>query len=132
MNDIKVLTALERRPLTVENLSYSLGLPLEETREVVQRLWDEDYIDSTTRTVNSMGGSYGSAIGAAAGGAAGVLLGPIGAAIGAAIGALTGAAISDQFSSGGSEKRFFSDSDTYFILTSKGHYRLHPPTAPNS
>ncbi|MBD2102233.1 hypothetical protein [Leptolyngbya sp. FACHB-261] len=82
-----VLQALERRPLTVENLSYILNQPLEAVRGVVKQLWCKGYVDSTTSSLWHK-----------------VL--PI-------IGRTQ------------TEPRF-SDQDTYFTLTAKGHFRLHP------
>ncbi|MFN6568006.1 hypothetical protein A6770_23300 [Nostoc minutum NIES-26] len=130
MDDIRrILTALERRPLTVENLAYALGLPLEETREVMMRLWDEGYIDTTTSV------SSGAKIGAITGSTiVGGVIGAMAAGIfGAAIGAVLGNTVGDQIvPAGRQEKRqktVISDSQTYFILTSKGHYHLHPPTS---
>jgi outer membrane lipoprotein SlyB len=121
MDDTKILTALERQPLTVENIAYGLGLPVDETREIILRLLHEGYIDTTTSV--SSGITIGAIVGSTIFG--GLIAGPIGAAIGAVLG--------NQLSSTGSQKkRIPSDSQTYFILTSKGHYRLHPLLPNNS
>ncbi|MGK7872585.1 MAG: hypothetical protein AB4426_04525 [Xenococcaceae cyanobacterium] len=45
---ISVLKALESRPLTIENLAYKLEMPIEQSRRIVQRLWNDGYIDTTT------------------------------------------------------------------------------------
>ncbi len=45
---ILVLEALEFRPLTIENLAYRLEMPIEQSRGIVQRLWNRGYIDTTT------------------------------------------------------------------------------------
>lgn len=44
---VKVLEALEFRPLTVENLAYSLEIHQEQAYRIVQRLWQERKIDTT-------------------------------------------------------------------------------------
>lgn len=47
MDDIQILKALERRPLTVENLAHALGCSVDNMRETVQRLWTRGYIETT-------------------------------------------------------------------------------------
>ena len=44
---LNVLEALEFRPLTVENLAYSLEIDQEQVERTVQRLWQERKIDTT-------------------------------------------------------------------------------------
>ena len=44
---LNVLEALEFRPLTVENLAYSLEINQEQVYRIVQRLWQERKIDTT-------------------------------------------------------------------------------------
>ena len=46
LKTISILEALEFRPLTVENLAYSLEMTQEQTYQIVQRLWQERKIDS--------------------------------------------------------------------------------------
>ena len=48
---ISVLEALEFRPLTIENIAYRLEMPIEQSRGIVQRLWNRGYIDITTRGI---------------------------------------------------------------------------------
>jgi hypothetical protein len=45
-----ILKVLERQLLTVEDLSYVVNLPIDQTRAIVQRLWKKGYIDTTKRT----------------------------------------------------------------------------------
>lgn len=45
---IAVLKALEKRPLTLRNLVYVLGIPFEQLQAIVQRLWQDGYIDRFT------------------------------------------------------------------------------------
>ena len=42
-----VLKALELRPLTIENLAYALEMSPEQTRQIIQRLWQEGKINTT-------------------------------------------------------------------------------------
>lgn len=44
---LNVLESLEFRPLTVENLAYSLEINQEQVYRIVQRLWQERKIDTT-------------------------------------------------------------------------------------
>ena len=45
---ISILQALEFKPLTIENLVYTLNLPQEKVHHLVQRLWNEGKIDTVT------------------------------------------------------------------------------------
>ncbi|NJL39443.1 MAG: hypothetical protein HC899_23875 [Leptolyngbyaceae cyanobacterium SM1_4_3] len=49
--EIAVLQALERRPLTVEDLTYVIGAPLEQVQAIVQSLWQTGYIDVITSSL---------------------------------------------------------------------------------
>lgn len=88
VDEFQVLSTLERRPLTVENLAYLLGKSVDYTRDLVKRLWNRGYIDAATG------------------------------------GIVRRMMLVAQF---GRRTVRLSDSQTYFILTSKGHFRLHPP-----
>jgi hypothetical protein len=46
-----LLRAVERRPLTTENLSYVLQMSSDQVRELVQYLWNAGYIDPTSVNV---------------------------------------------------------------------------------
>ncbi|NJN88583.1 MAG: Rrf2 family transcriptional regulator, partial [Leptolyngbyaceae cyanobacterium SL_7_1] len=43
---IIVLGALEKQLLTVEDLAYAVGMPVERVRAIVHELWKDGYIDS--------------------------------------------------------------------------------------
>lgn len=43
-----ILKTLDKRPLTIQDLVYVIGMPLEQTKALVQSLWNEGYLDRTT------------------------------------------------------------------------------------
>ena len=51
LKTISILEDLEFRPLTVENLAYSLEMNREEIHQIVQRLWQERKIDTTKGSI---------------------------------------------------------------------------------
>ena len=46
-----ILKALEFRPLTIENLAYALEMSPEQTRKIIQRLWQEGKINTTNGSI---------------------------------------------------------------------------------
>jgi hypothetical protein len=82
-----LLRALERQPLTIENLCYALQLSADQVKALVQYLWNAGYIAQTT-----------------------------------------GSVLDKLFPRWG--RRPFQvakiDSPSYFTLTAKGHFHLHP------
>ncbi|HEY9751223.1 MAG TPA: MarR family winged helix-turn-helix transcriptional regulator [Allocoleopsis sp.] len=97
VDEMRILSALERRPLTVENLAHTLGCPIQEMHEIVQRLWQKGYID-TTRATAQTHNTRGQWI-------LNQLL---------------------PWGHPPVPVEIHSNSKTYFILTSKGHLHLHP------
>jgi hypothetical protein len=97
MDDTQILKALERRPLTVENLAHALGCSVDSMRERVQRLWTKGYIETTH---------------AASPDPAGMGLWLLAQII--------------PMRQHKHEQCVPSTSQTYFLLTFKGHLRLHP------
>jgi hypothetical protein len=97
IDELRVLNALERRPLTVENLAHTLGCPIQDMHETVERLWQKGFIDTTKATSTQEGAQVRWILNQI------VPWGPPPMAT-----------------------ETYSNSKTYFILTSKGHLRLHP------
>lgn len=97
VDETRVLSALERRPLTVENLAHTLGCPIQEMHEIVQRLWQKGYIDTSRATAQNHHG-HGQWL-------MSQLL---------------------PWGHPQVPVEIHSNSKTYFILTSKGHLHLHP------
>lgn len=97
LNEVRVLSALERRPLTVENLAHLLGCSVEDTHRIVQRLWHQGYINTTNATPVTHGTP------------AHWLMSQI-----------------LPWGRPSMSAQIHPTSKTYFILTSKGHFRLHP------
>ena len=48
VQETQILKALEKRPLTAEELVYAVGLPFERVQAIVQSLWNRGYIERTT------------------------------------------------------------------------------------
>jgi hypothetical protein len=100
-----VLRAIERRPLTVENLCYALQLPVDQAKALVQYLWNAGYIATTgsvlprlfSRLRRRGSSQYQST--------------PFSASVSSA-----------QRSS----QQLTVDFPAYFTLTAKGHFHLHP------
>jgi len=137
-----ILTALKKRPLTIENISYALDLKLKIARDIIEKLWEDDYIDTIVDAGDSAIGSIsGGMIVIVIASAVVVPVIPI-LAIGAfvailAIGAfVAGASLRRMLNSRKflakettrKQEKFseFSNSKTYFTLTSKGYLFLHP------
>ncbi|MDX2097322.1 MAG: hypothetical protein SFW36_06055 [Leptolyngbyaceae cyanobacterium bins.59] len=98
MDEAQILKALERRPLTIDNLAHMLGWKPEDVRGCVMQLWKLGYISTTQ--VNSLSRQDRTHW----------LLSQI-------LPLRQGNCCSQQE---------VSNSGTYFILSSKGHYHLYP------
>lgn len=99
---IAVLRALERRPLTIENLCYALQLSADQVKEVVQYLWNVGYISTTDHALPRLFSLWRRRSTTTA----------------------TYRSASTHPPSG--EPQFSEDFPAYFTLTAKGHFYLHP------
>lgn len=52
--EIKILKAIEQRPIAIEDLVYVIGLPINQVSSIVQNLWKRGYIDRASSNFISM------------------------------------------------------------------------------
>jgi len=122
---LQILQALERRPMTIENLAYSFAISEQEMFKTAKNLLNEGYIYNTSsNSIKNIG--VAAAIGAAA-----FALSPLSLlATGVAVGFLIGKGSNELFRSKSSQNSIEIDNtSTYFTLSPKGHFYLHPITS---